>query len=193
MAATELEAFQPFIDLGEKLGRFQAQIMNENPISEVKIEYAGELAEKDAAPVTRAFLAGLLRDVSARVNVVNALHIAEERGIKITTSYTQSKTLKLRHSHDCFFRTRRTNRVGNGFCQRRRTHHRNRQFRHRSRSDRLYASHQKQRRSRRNRQNRHSFRRSRMSTSPAFISDAKPKAAKHWRLSKLIRRSKKMF
>ncbi len=91
MAAKELEAFQPFIDLGEKLGRFQAQIMNVNPVSAVKIEYAGELAEKDAAPVTRAFLAGLLKDVSARVNVVNALHIADERGIQITTSYTQSK------------------------------------------------------------------------------------------------------
>jgi D-3-phosphoglycerate dehydrogenase len=91
MAASELAALQPFIDLAEKLGRFQAQIMSENPISEVKLEYAGELAEKDAAPVTRAFLAGLLRDVSARVNVVNAMHIAEERGIKLTTSYTQSK------------------------------------------------------------------------------------------------------
>ena len=91
LAASELEAFQPYIDLAEKLGRFQAQIMNENPLVEVKLEYAGELAEKDAAPVTRAFLAGLLRDVSARVNVVNALHIAEERGINITTSYTQTR------------------------------------------------------------------------------------------------------
>ena len=91
LAAKDLEAFQPFIELGEKLGRFQAQIMNENPLSAVTIEYAGELAEKDAAPVTRAFLAGLLKDVSARVNVVNALHIADERGIKITTSYTKSK------------------------------------------------------------------------------------------------------
>ena len=91
LAAKELEAFQPYINLAEKLGRFQAQIVNENPISEVKLEYAGELSEKDAAPVTRAFLAGLLQDVSARVNAVNAMHIAEERGIKITTSYMQSK------------------------------------------------------------------------------------------------------
>ncbi|CAN5398034.1 phosphoglycerate dehydrogenase [soil metagenome] len=91
LAASELEAFQPFIDLAEKLGRFQAQIMNESPIAEVKLEYAGELADKDASPITRAFLAGLLKDVSARVNVVNAMHIAEERGIKITTSYTQTK------------------------------------------------------------------------------------------------------
>lgn len=91
LAAKELEALQPFINLGEKLGRFQAQIMNENPIREVKLEYEGELADKDASPVTRAFLAGLLQNVSARVNVVNAMHIAEERGIRITTSYMQSK------------------------------------------------------------------------------------------------------
>lgn len=91
LAAKELEALQPFIDLAEKLGRFQAQIMNENAVSQVKLEYAGELAEKDAAPVTRAFLAGLLRDVSARVNVVNALHIADERGISVTTSYTKGR------------------------------------------------------------------------------------------------------
>ena len=90
LAAKELEALQAYIDLAEKLGRFQAQIMNEDPISAIEIEYAGELAERDAAPVTRAFLAGLLRDVSARVNVVNALHIAEERGINVTTSYKQT-------------------------------------------------------------------------------------------------------
>jgi D-3-phosphoglycerate dehydrogenase len=43
----------------------------------------------EAAPVTRAFLAGLLRDMSARVNVVNAFLIAEERGITVTDSYTR--------------------------------------------------------------------------------------------------------
>ncbi len=91
MAAKDLEAFQPFIELAEKLGRFQAQVMYENPISKVRLEFAGELADKDASSVTRAFLAGLLRDVSARVNVVNALHIADERGISITISYIQTR------------------------------------------------------------------------------------------------------
>jgi D-3-phosphoglycerate dehydrogenase len=47
------------------------------------------VAEVDAAPVTRAFLAALLRDMSARVNVVNSSLIAEERGIAVTTSYRQ--------------------------------------------------------------------------------------------------------
>ena len=36
--------------------------------------------------LTRSFLAGLLRNMSARVNVVNALVIAEERGITVTVS-----------------------------------------------------------------------------------------------------------
>jgi D-3-phosphoglycerate dehydrogenase / 2-oxoglutarate reductase len=81
---------QPYIHLAEKLGRFQAQVVDQGAISEVRLEYTGELADRDASSITRAFLAGLLRDVSARVNVVNALFIAEERGIGITTSYTKS-------------------------------------------------------------------------------------------------------
>jgi D-3-phosphoglycerate dehydrogenase len=82
----ELAAFAPYLDLAESLGRLQAQIVDE-PVREVRLEYAGELADFDAAPVTRAFVAGLLRNVSARVNAVNAFLIAEERGINLTTSY----------------------------------------------------------------------------------------------------------
>lgn len=93
MAAAEVEALQPFIDLAEHLGRFQAQLLEDGAISSVRLEYTGALATTDAAPVTRAFLAGLLRNVSARVNVVNALLIAEERGIRVTTSHiTAGKT-----------------------------------------------------------------------------------------------------
>lgn len=90
MAAAELDALAPFIILGEKLGRFQAQILEHSAISGVRLEFTGELGERDASPVTRAFLSGLLRDVSSRVNVVNSLLIAEERGIKVTVSYTKS-------------------------------------------------------------------------------------------------------
>ncbi len=88
MAAAEVEALQPFIDLAERLGRFQAQLLDQGAISNVRLDYTGALATTDAGPVTRAFLAGLLRNVSSRVNVVNALLIAEERGISVTTSNT---------------------------------------------------------------------------------------------------------
>jgi len=84
----ELNLMQPYVQLAEKLGRFQAQLVDK-PVSEVRIEFAGEIVDVDAAPVTRAFLSGLLRDVSARVNVVNAFLIAEERGIKVTTTYVR--------------------------------------------------------------------------------------------------------
>ncbi len=89
ISVKEFNLAQPYVALAESLGRFQAQLV-EKAVSEVKIEYAGEIVDIDAAPVTRAFLAGLLRDVSARVNAVNAFLIAEERGIRVTTAYVRS-------------------------------------------------------------------------------------------------------
>jgi D-3-phosphoglycerate dehydrogenase len=85
----ELSLLQPYVLLAERLGRFQAQVVDK-PVSEVRLEFSGEIVDVDATPVTRAFLAGLLRDVSARVNVVNAFLIAEERGIKVTTTYVRA-------------------------------------------------------------------------------------------------------
>lgn len=91
LGATELTTLQPYLLLAESLGRFQAQLVD-TAVREVRLEFAGELVDVDAAPVTRAFLAGLLRDVSARVNVVNAFLIADERGLTVTTSYVRGST-----------------------------------------------------------------------------------------------------
>ena len=82
LGAKELQSLLPYIHLAESLGRFQAQLID-GAVAEVKLEYSGELVDLNAAPVTRAFLAGLMRDVSARVNAVNAFLIAEERGIAV--------------------------------------------------------------------------------------------------------------
>jgi D-3-phosphoglycerate dehydrogenase / 2-oxoglutarate reductase len=89
LGARELGLLRPYLALAESLGRFQAQLVD-SAVREVRLDFAGELVELDAAPVTRAFLAGLLRDVSARVNIVNSFLIAEERGITVTTSYVRS-------------------------------------------------------------------------------------------------------
>jgi len=88
LGAKELSVLQPYLALAESLGRFQAQLVD-SAVREVRLEFAGELVDRDGAPVTRAFLAGLLRDVSARVNVVNAFLIAEERRIRVYTSYVR--------------------------------------------------------------------------------------------------------
>lgn len=89
LGAKELHSLLPYIQLADSLGRFQAQLID-GAVAEVRLEYAGELVDLNAAPVTRAFLAGLMRDVSARVNAVNAFLIAEERGIAVTTTYLRS-------------------------------------------------------------------------------------------------------
>ncbi|MDT7687996.1 MAG: D-3-phosphoglycerate dehydrogenase / 2-oxoglutarate reductase [Acidobacteriota bacterium] len=86
VGAQELKVLEPYLRLAERLGRFQAQLVDE-PVRAVEIEYAAEATTFDASPVTRVFIAGLLRNVSARVNVVNALLIAEERGIAVTVSH----------------------------------------------------------------------------------------------------------
>lgn len=89
LGTKELAVLRPYIELAERLGRFQAQLID-SAVREVRLEFAGEIADLNAAPVTRSFLAGLLRDVSARVNAVNAFLIAEERGISVTTSYKRA-------------------------------------------------------------------------------------------------------
>lgn len=91
LGAKELHALNPYIQLADSLGRFQAQLID-GAVTEVRLEFSGELVDLNAAPVTRAFLAGLMRDVSARVNAVNAFLIAEERGIAVNTSYLRSST-----------------------------------------------------------------------------------------------------
>lgn len=89
LGAKELHVLQPYIELAESLGRFQAQLVD-SAVREVRLEYAGEIVDLNAAPVTRSFLAGLLREVSARVNAVNAFLIAEERGLNVTTTYVRA-------------------------------------------------------------------------------------------------------
>lgn len=89
ISVKEFNLMQPYVALAESLGRFQAQLVQQ-AVNEVRIEFAGEVVDLDATPATRAFVAGFLRDVSARVNVVNAFLIADERGIKVTTTYVRS-------------------------------------------------------------------------------------------------------
>jgi len=86
LAAKELEILHPYIDLAERLGHFHAQVLDGRAVAEISIEYSGGLADKDASQATRALLAALLSGVSSRVNVVNAVHIAEERGITVSTT-----------------------------------------------------------------------------------------------------------
>lgn len=78
-----LENLRPWLTLGEKLGSFQTQFFG-NAVNDVEISYSGDVAGQDTRSITRAVLTGLLRSVSARVNQVNAMPIAEERGLHVS-------------------------------------------------------------------------------------------------------------
>jgi D-3-phosphoglycerate dehydrogenase len=76
---------RPYLVLGEKLGRFHGQLCT-GSIEQIEIEYSGEAARLEVAPITVAVLKGLLESVSDHVNMVNAPVIAQERGIKVIES-----------------------------------------------------------------------------------------------------------
>jgi D-3-phosphoglycerate dehydrogenase len=76
---------RPYLQLGEKLGRFQGQLRS-GAVQQVEVEYAGDVAELRVAPITIAVLKGLLESISDRVNLVNAPIIAQEHGIKLIES-----------------------------------------------------------------------------------------------------------
>lgn len=76
---------RPYLVLGEKLGRFQGQLCT-GSIEQIEIEYSGDAARLDVAPITVAVLKGLLESVTDQINMVNAPLIAQERGIKVIES-----------------------------------------------------------------------------------------------------------
>jgi D-3-phosphoglycerate dehydrogenase len=80
-----LEQVRPYLRLGEKLGRFQAQL-SPGAIEEIEVEYAGDVASVRVAPITIAVLKGLLENVTDRVNMVNAPLVAQEHGIRVVES-----------------------------------------------------------------------------------------------------------
>ncbi len=72
---------RPYVDLAERLGSFFVQWRG-GLSNRVELTFAGELVEHDTRILTAAFLAGLLRPVCAEhVNLVNATHLAGERGL----------------------------------------------------------------------------------------------------------------
>ncbi|MBI3315592.1 MAG: ACT domain-containing protein, partial [Candidatus Omnitrophica bacterium] len=88
-----LRELQPYIQLAEKIGSLQTQLM-EGQILQVDIEYHGKIVEYETTPITIAFIKGLLTPILAEsVNYVNASVLAKERGIKITESKSSESTI----------------------------------------------------------------------------------------------------
>jgi D-3-phosphoglycerate dehydrogenase / 2-oxoglutarate reductase len=78
-----MEALAPFVPLCQKLGRL-AQGLGDSALDRVEVEFRGRLADEDTRLLGIAVLAGILKGhTEESVNLVNAPHLADQRGIEL--------------------------------------------------------------------------------------------------------------
>ncbi len=78
-----MEYIGPYLTLGEKMGKFVAQI-SDFAIDEIIIEYLGEVVERGVEPITLSVLKGVFTPITGnRINMVSARAIARERGVRV--------------------------------------------------------------------------------------------------------------
>ena len=101
--ADQLPSLSPYINLAERMGLFTAQVI-EGGLTQVTVEYSGDVSNLKLEPVTLAALKGLLTPmIQENVNYVNAPLIAKDRGIEVkvskssdTREYTSLITIKVK-------------------------------------------------------------------------------------------------
>jgi D-3-phosphoglycerate dehydrogenase len=78
-----LPKLRPMMDLAEDLGCAVSQLV-EGPVTELKVTFAGDVAERPTKPVTLQAVRGFLkRTTDVTVNFVNAMPLIEARGVKV--------------------------------------------------------------------------------------------------------------
>lgn len=85
ISTEEYKKLDPYIQLGEKLGSFLAQLAG-GAINEVKISYDGGLADLNTHLVKNAVLKGILNHIVSeelQANLVNAGALAQSRGVEV--------------------------------------------------------------------------------------------------------------
>ena len=84
--AKTLAVLGPYLRLGEKLGRFVAQIAPKR-CGTLRIVYSGKARDLDTTPVTRSVLKGFLTNISGdEVNEINAPVLAQNLGLQVVES-----------------------------------------------------------------------------------------------------------
>ena len=87
VSAEEAPKLRPYIDLTAKLGSFAGQLA-EDGADEIAVSFAGRVASYNLGPMTSAAVAAALAPMLQGVNTVNALSVAQERGVKVTEAKT---------------------------------------------------------------------------------------------------------
>ncbi len=82
ISAEEAPRLRPFVKLAEQLGSMAGQL-TETGLSQIRLEYAGEIGDMNTKALTAAALTGVLRPLLQDVNMVSAPVIARQRGIMV--------------------------------------------------------------------------------------------------------------
>jgi D-3-phosphoglycerate dehydrogenase len=82
ISAEEAPRLRPFVKLAEQLGSMAGQL-TETGLSQVRLEYAGEIGDMNTKALTAAALSGVLRPLLQEVNMVSAPALARQRGIMV--------------------------------------------------------------------------------------------------------------
>jgi D-3-phosphoglycerate dehydrogenase len=98
-----MNKLQPYFGLGEKMGSFLAQ-HTDGAVSDITLDYSGDLADVDTAPLSRYIIKGILsHHLGSEVNIVNSMHLAKTRDVNIvrskssaTKGFTNLITLKIK-------------------------------------------------------------------------------------------------
>ncbi|MNI09248.1 D-3-phosphoglycerate dehydrogenase [compost metagenome] len=87
--ANVLNALQPYFNLGEKIGHILGQI-TEGAVSEIIVNYAGDLSDVDTSPLTRYIVKGFFTNQLESINIVNSMHLAKTRDVNIIVQKSNS-------------------------------------------------------------------------------------------------------
>ncbi len=90
--AKTLGVLRPYLSLAEKLGRALSQLAPDR-VDQLTVSYSGPVSEVNTQPVTRLVVKGFLEKISGgEVNQVNAMVLAENRGLTVQENRTASLT-----------------------------------------------------------------------------------------------------
>lgn len=86
-----LRALQPYLTLGEKLGRLASQLA-EGRLAEVQLAFRGDIARLDCAPLTAGTVKGIMDPIHDDVNMVNAMAVCRARGVRVVETKSAELT-----------------------------------------------------------------------------------------------------
>ncbi len=80
----DADVLRPFVELAYRMGRLYPQLAHGTALPPFAMVMEGQIAPLDSAPVSTAFLSGLLQQTTdRRVSIVNARAIASELGVRV--------------------------------------------------------------------------------------------------------------